>query len=109
MTEIRVFQDRQWAGDPRLGSFTVYVDGKTAGVVRPLSVVTVPVAPGSHTVRVRQWWYFSPRVVVEIDQGSQLRFRAEVSKDGGFLRSLFRTVFVPWRAANLVPAGRPEP
>lgn len=47
---IVVLQDRTWFGDPRLGAFVVYIDGRRVGVAPVLGEVTVPASPGPHTV-----------------------------------------------------------
>jgi hypothetical protein len=87
---IEVFQDRQWAGDPRLGTFTVYVDGVRAGIVRPLDKLTISLAGGVHSIRIRQWWYRSPTVTVDIqEEGQRFRFRADAPKGRAGLRLLF--------------------
>lgn len=86
---IEVFQDRQWAGDPRLGTFTVYVDGVRAGKVRPLDTVSFPVTGGTHSIRIRQWWYRSPTVTVAVDAGKRIRFRADAPRGRAGLRLLF--------------------
>ena len=86
---IEVFQDRQWAGDRRLGTFTVYVDGKRVGIVRPLSTIRVPLPPGVHCLRIRQWWYRSTRVEVKVEEGVVIRLKAGVPKGRESLRLLF--------------------
>ena len=79
-TGIEVFQDRQWAGDPRLGTFTLYLDGTRAGLVRPLSKLRVDVEPGPHSLKTRQWWYRSPVITVEVEAGEVVRLKADGPK-----------------------------
>ena len=86
---IEIFRDRQWAGDPRLGTFTVYLDGVRAGMVRPLDKATIAVGGGMHAIRIRQWWYRSPTVTVAVQEGQRVRFRADAPKGRAGLRLLF--------------------
>lgn len=99
-TRVEVFQDRQWAGDPRLGTFTVYLDGRRAGIVRPLSKLQVDVEPGPHALRIRQWWYRSPAITVDVQGGEVLRLKADVPKGRQGLRLLFH----PSASLVLAPA-----
>lgn len=95
---IEIFQDRQWAADPRLGTFTVYVDGTRVALVRPLSTAAIPVAVGTHSIRVRQWFYGSPVATVTLQDGQRVRFRADVSRGR---TGLFRLLFRPWSSLVL--------
>jgi len=89
-TRIEVFQDRQWAGDPRLGAFTLYLDGARAGLVRPLSKISVDVELGLHSLNTRQWWYRSPVITVEVEPGEVVRLKADGPEGrNGFFRLLF--------------------
>jgi hypothetical protein len=68
--ELVVWQDRVWLGEPRLARITIYLDGGRIGSVLPGERVHLQVPPGSHSVRVRQWWYMSSRVTVDPAAGT---------------------------------------
>lgn len=97
---IVVFQDRRWFGDPRSGVFTVSVDGKRVGRVAVHSESAFPVAPGSHTVRIRTWWYRSLPVTVNVGSEAEARLRADILRTLSFLHRLAKGVFTP--GASLV-------
>lgn len=105
-----IFQDRQWAGDPRLGSFTVNIDGEsgldgqTVGKVTVRGELALRVPPGCHGVRVRQLWYSSPWLDVDIPPGQTVRLRADVDKTGGAVRRVARALVRPCRYLALTPA-----
>ena len=119
---VVISQSRQFAGSPRFGAMTAYVDGKRVGVVfaqGTFSVeqfpyqsrrwsripareeLSIPVSPGEHVVRVRQWWYFSPGLRVEIEPVETVRLNADFNRTGGILRSLLRGTFTPWKALRV--------
>jgi len=95
---IAVFQDRDWYGDPRWAVFTVSVDRKRVGTVPLHDRVVVPVTSGEHTVRIRQWWYRSPPLTVEVEPGATLMLRGSVNRSSaGVVKMLFR----PWSSLML--------
>jgi len=98
---IVVFQDRNWSGDPRLAAFTVSVDGKKVGQATLGSSLRVPVSPGSHTVRIRQWWYRSPRITVEVSSGSNVKLKADAPTDRGAFAGMVKLIFRPSTALVL--------
>ena len=98
---ITVFQDRSWFGDRRLGAFVLTVDGKRAGVVRVQGSLTVDVQPGQHVLRVRQWWYRSRAVRVDVQAAETVRLKAGVDRSVGFLRRWVRFMFKPSTALSL--------
>jgi hypothetical protein len=88
---IIVFQDRYWFGDPRLAAFTVSVDGKKVGRAALNSSLRVPVSPGRHTVRIRQWWFRSSRITVEVSSGSNVKLKADAPTGfAGMVKLMFR-------------------
>ena len=90
-------------GDPRLGAFVLSVDGRRAGEVRVRDSLTVTVQSGHHVLRIRQWWYRSPIVSLDISADQSVRLRAEVDRSTGTFRAWLRLVFKPWRALVLAP------
>jgi PEGA domain len=74
---IVVANDYQWIGDPRVVGFTVYVNGRRAGVAPLGEALSAQVDPGTHVVRVRLWWFLSPRVTVSVNPGETVRFSAD--------------------------------
>jgi hypothetical protein len=101
---VVVFQDRMWFGDPRLGAFVVYVDGKRAGVAPVQGQLTVAVTPGVHRVRVRQWWYRSPLVEVAVAEREVVRLRADIPRSTAFPARMARFTFTPSKCFVLSPA-----
>jgi hypothetical protein len=74
---IVVANDNQWVGSPGAAGFTVYVDGKRAGVAPLGETFTQRVQPGSHVLRVRLWCFLSPRVKLDLSPGGTRRFSAD--------------------------------
>lgn len=101
--KVVVFQDRDWAiTDPRLGAFVVSVDGNRPSGVAPVRGETsVEVPPGRHTVRIRQWWYRSPQVEVNIGPGQVVRLRADIDRSVGVIRRMGRMLVRPFRSLTL--------
>ena len=100
-TLIIVFQDRSWFGDPRLGAFVLSIDGRRAGVVRVQDSLTVSLQPGQHALRIRQWWYRSPAVSLDVSAAQQVRLRADIDRTMGGFRRWLRFMFTPWKALVL--------
>lgn len=108
MAEFTVIGNSRWFGDPWLGTFTVYVDGIKRGRVSPDESLVVTCRPGRHAVRVRQWWYMSPRIDVEIQPDQQTALKGGFSQTGNLLSRMLTGLFLPWRAMTLAPSsGRP--
>lgn len=86
---IEVTNDAFWYGDQRWGSLIVYVDGHRVGSAPPRGKTTIAVPPGTHVIRVRQWWYRSPEVTSLLEPGVMRRL-AGARPDGfaGFTRLL---------------------
>jgi hypothetical protein len=102
---IVVATTRQWYGDPRLGTFTVYLDGAKVGTVPPQGSLRIPCSSGRHRVRVRQWWYRSPPFEVTVAAGGTSQLDVDLVRDGSVLRRLLILMFAPWRgvAVSAVP------
>lgn len=98
---IVVFQDREWFGDPRLGAFVMSVDGKRVGRVALHGECACQVMPGQHTVRVRQWWFRSPPVRVNVTSGSTARLRADIPLSLSFFRRMAKGLFAPGKCLTL--------
>jgi hypothetical protein len=90
-----VFQDREWFGDPRLAAFNVTVDGHGKGKARLKSELVVPLPSGTHTVRIRQWWYRSPPLSIELPAGATLRLKADIASSRPLLSRFAKMVFQP--------------
>lgn len=81
-----------WAGRNNAGDFGVYLDGKRVGKVAPQSQRQFQVSDGKHTVRVRLWWFLSPKVMVEVQSGQTVRLVADVPRDKSVLRGMGKLV-----------------
>lgn len=92
---IVVFQDRAWFGGPKRGCFVVYVDGNRVGVAPVMGEIASTVTPGTHSVRIRQWWYRSPRVKVDVGTDAVVRLRADGPSALGLLRRMARMLLSP--------------
>lgn len=101
-SEIVVTSDRAWFGDPRLGSYVVYVDGSRVGVLRPRGRVSSSVAAGSHRVRVRQWYYLSPTLDVAVGEHETVVLQADMrDRQRSVFRRMAAFMFQPWRSLVL--------
>jgi hypothetical protein len=98
---ITVESHRQWFGDQRLGTWTVYVDRNAIGKLSPEGVVECRCPTGIHVVRIRQWWYWSESVEVDVLEGLNAIFEADIPRNGSLLVRLLKFVFVPGRALLL--------
>jgi hypothetical protein len=87
---IAVTNDYQWIGNPVAAGFTAYVDGKRAGVAPLGDTFSKRVEPGPHVVRVRLWYFLSPRVRVDLRPGEARRFSADIPRKRPLLRRMVR-------------------
>jgi hypothetical protein len=94
-TTVVVFQDRTWFGNPQMGAFRVFLDGRAMGVAPVLGQVELPVSPGRHVVRIGQMWFRSPAVVLDVAPGSTTRLRANIPIDLPLLPRLARFLVSP--------------
>jgi hypothetical protein len=80
--EVELINAYRWIGDPRIARFHLYVDGKKVGSARPLGGTNqTRVPPGSHTARIRFWWYFSPRMSFEVASGQHLQLTGDIQRE----------------------------
>jgi hypothetical protein len=98
---LEVVNSYRWIGDPRLGRFRVYVDGKAVGTAPLSGALRVPVDPGHHVVRVRLWWYLSPRVETDAVVGQVVRFEADIPRQLPVLRQMARITLRPFHSLSL--------
>lgn len=100
--EIVFTSDRQWVGDPRFGSYVMYLDGRRAGVLRPRDRVAIPCESGPHRIRVRQWYYLSPTLDVNVAENESVVVQADLQdRQRSFLRRMATLMFRPWRGLSL--------
>lgn len=85
---ITVRNDYEWMLEPRGGEFATYIDSRYAGNVMLGQTREFQVAPGTHTLRIRNKWFMSPRKTVELPPSKALDFSANIPKEKGFLRSI---------------------
>lgn len=103
MGRLVVFQDRKWVvADPRLGAFSVSIDGLRVGIAHVGGEVGSDVLPGKHRVRIRQWWYRSPPLEVEVLNGQTVRLRADIDRSIGVVRRMGRMLLHPSRSLTLI-------
>ena len=102
---IVVGTNRRWYGDPRLGTFVVFVDGKKAGAVPPEGSLRIPCAAGSHRVSARQWWYRSRPYELVAAPGTTTRLEVDVIRRGSIPRRMLTLMFTPWRGVTIGPAA----
>ena len=103
---IALTTPRAWIGDPRLGTFVVYLDGKRAGALGPKGSLRLQCAAGLHRVTARQWWYISRPLEVDLAPEREVRLTIDIVRDGSFLRRILLLMVMPWRAVT-VQARRP--
>jgi hypothetical protein len=111
---IAIRNDYMWIGSPKLGEFSIYVDGGYAGRAAVGATETIPVSVGTHTVRVRLWWYLSPRITVEVNSGSAVDFKADIRRNRNLLNRMVKGMFDPFHSLLLeemadVPGPEPVP
>ena len=100
-SRIAVTNDYQWIGNPAAAGFTVYVDGKRAGVAPLGDTFSQPVEPGTHVLRVRLWYLLSPRVRVDLRPGETRRFSADIPRKPPLLRRMVRGMADPLHSLSL--------
>ena len=98
---VVVFQDRHWAGARWLGSFRVTIDRRPAGTVPVSSELTMEVTSGRHSVRVRQWWYRSPSLDIDVPGGGTIRLRADIARTAGAVQRMARMILRPSHSLTL--------
>jgi len=103
--QLIVAGNSHWFGDSRLGTFTVYVDGLKVGSVAPGDFLLIPCQPGHHVVRVRQWWFMSPPIDVEIRPEQQTALEGRFNQNGNLVSRMLTGLFLPWRTMTLMPSS----
>lgn len=56
----------------RTRGYKILIDGAAAGSVKPGESLTVPVAPGQHTVQMKVDWCTSPTLTLNAAPGTEL-------------------------------------
>jgi len=108
ITGIVVDSNRQWYLNSRSGTFIVTLDGKRVGAVAPVDRLEVPCTPGTHVLRIRQWWFRSSATPVEVADGSRTRIEVDDPSQRPFLKSWVTGMITPWRALSL-SVGEAQP
>jgi hypothetical protein len=98
---IVVANNYQWIGNPAAAGFTVYVDGKRAGVVPLGDTFSQRVEQGRHVVRVRCWYFLSPRVKLDLRPGETRRFSADIPRKLRLWRRIMRAMADPLHSLSL--------
>jgi hypothetical protein len=104
-SRIVVTSNRQWLLNPRSGTFAVSVDGRRVGAVAPVDRLEVPCVPGSHVVRVRQWWLRSLPTKVSVAEGETVSVEVEDPSRRPFLKTWLSMFFTPGRSLRLLAAS----
>ena len=102
---LEVVNRYQWIHDPHQGRFRVYLDGQAAGWAPLSGSLRVPVNAGRHVVRVRRWWYLSPRVDAVVGPGQAVRLEADIALELPVLQRMLLTMFRPFHSLSLTLAG----
>jgi hypothetical protein len=100
-----IANDYQWIGNPRAAGIAVYVDGRHAGVVPLGETLSRQVNPGRHVLRVRLWYFLSPRVELDVKPGETMRFSADIPRKLP-LRRKFRGLIDPFHWLSLEEASK---
>lgn len=102
---LEVVNRYRWVGDPRQGRFRVYLDGRAVGWAPLSGSLRVPVSAGPHVVRVRLWWYLSPRVGAGVGPGQAVRLEADIARELPVLQRMLFMMFRPFHSLSLTLAG----
>jgi hypothetical protein len=105
---IVIANNYQWIGSPAAAGFTVYLDGKRAGVAPPGDTFSQQVVPGTYVVRVRLWYFLSPRVKLDLKPGETRRFSADIPRKLRLWRRMMRMAD-PLHSLSLEEVTRPGP
>lgn len=77
---VEISQDRDWFGPPRRGAFAVYVDGSHFGTLAIKSTIRMTLPIGPHRLRIRQFYFMSPTVNINVESGQTLRLKADIPR-----------------------------
>ncbi len=102
---IVVERNRDWFGDPRFGTFAVYLDHARAGRLRPKDRLGRRCAAGGHVLRIRQWWYRSKPVQVTVSEARTVTLTADILRDGNLMRRMAILLLTPSEALSLKEAS----
>ena len=105
-SRIVVEPQRRWFGDQRLGTFSVFLDQARVGKLPPIGRLDLSCAPGTHVLRIRQWWYRSPPIRVDALEGGSVLLTADIAHRGHFLIGMKTFIFAPWRALSLTDTSK---
>jgi hypothetical protein len=97
---IVVANDASWNGDQRLGTMTVYVDGRRVGSAPPEGKAVIAVTPGDYAARIRQWWYRSAVLTVNVGVGDRRRLAG--NRPNGLV-GFARLLLQPFHGLTLSP------
>jgi hypothetical protein len=76
--KLIIHNEYPWRLDPRLGAFTAYLDGRKAARIEVGSWVQLEISSQVvHRIRVRLWWYLSPRIEISLPEGDIRRLYAD--------------------------------
>jgi hypothetical protein len=98
-TQITVRRATSYAD--RLRAYKIMLDGVLVGPVRARQSVTIPVAPGRHSLVLRIDWCGSEEIPFEVHPGEHITFECGSSLTGwriflGIVYVLFRTREYLW-------------
>ncbi len=80
MARIVVANDYRWIGNPGATGLTVYLDGRRTGVAPLGQTFSQQAEPGTHVLRVRLWYFLSPRVKLDLRPGETRHFSADIPR-----------------------------
>jgi hypothetical protein len=101
MARIVIHNKYKWLLDPRFGRFTAYVDGRKAGRIDLNEKLELPISANQeHVVRVRLWWYLSPRLRLVLHEGETRQLYANVRRNLKPLQAVLMA-FRPFAALSL--------
>ncbi len=97
--------NRRWYGDQRLGSIVVWADGTKLGRLTPNETVEERMVPGSHVVRIGQWWYRSRAVAIDIRSNQSLIVDVVDPRSNKFVKQMALFLFAPRRSLTFRVIG----
>jgi hypothetical protein len=100
-SQLVVVNNYQWIGNRQAAGFAVYVDGKRVGVAPLGEALSQPVDPGPHVLRVRLWYFLSPRVTIDVKPGETARFSADIPRTMPLWRRMMRGIVDPFHSLSL--------
>lgn len=102
---IALTTPRPWFGDPRFGTFVVYLDGKRAGALPPQGSLSLRCAAGTHRLTARQWWYTSKPFELDVAPDCEVRLTVDITREGSLLRRILFLMVMPWRGVTVEAAA----